>query len=51
MTYDGNSDVEGGRAADERTPMIRGTSEAAKPKDNSSTLWKILHFLEGDLRT
>ncbi|KAF1350585.1 hypothetical protein EJ07DRAFT_138530 [Lizonia empirigonia] len=49
MTYDGNSDVEGGSAADERTPMIRGTSEAAKPKDNSSMLWKILHFFGGGI--
>ena len=47
MTYD--SDVEGGGAADERSPMLRSSSEAAKPKGDSSTFWTVLHFLGGGI--
>lgn len=47
MTY--NSDVEGGRATDECSPMLRSSSEAAKPKGNHSPLWTVLHFFGGGI--
>ncbi|KAF9694781.1 hypothetical protein EKO04_007661 [Ascochyta lentis] len=47
MTYD--SDVEDGGAADERSPMLRSSSEAAKPRGDSSTIWKVLHFFGGGI--
>ena len=47
MTY--GSDVEGGSATDERSPMLRSSSQAAKPKGDHSSLWTILHFFGGGI--
>ncbi|UPX18657.1 uncharacterized protein EKO05_0008949 [Ascochyta rabiei] len=47
MTYD--SDVENGGAADERSPMLRRSSEAAKPSGESSKFWTVLHFFGGGI--
>lgn len=47
MTYD--SDVEGGGAADERSPMLRNSPEAAKPDNHHSSFWTVLHFFGGGI--
>ncbi len=47
MTY--NSDVEGGGEPDERSPMLRQSSEIAKPDNDHSTFWTILHFFGGGI--
>lgn len=47
MTYD--SDVEGRDAVDEHSPMLRSSSQAAKPRNESSAFWKVLHFFGGGI--
>lgn len=47
MTY--ASDVEGGEAADERSPMLRSSSSAAKPDSAHSYFGTVLHFFGGGI--
>jgi len=44
-----SSDIEDGRTADERSPMLRSSSQVAKPNGDHSTFWTILHFFGGGI--
>ncbi|KAF3044124.1 hypothetical protein E8E12_010112 [Didymella heteroderae] len=47
MTY--TADIEGGDTAGECTPMLRTSSEAAKPNNDHSSFWTVLHFFGGGI--